>query len=212
MGDIKRNTISDQGWANLAASSERIIRTRLDLIRASGMSVADIRAKTVEGGYQLILIDYLQLIQATGENRTAQVTNISIGLHTLAQSLGVTVVALSQLARQNPQSGNLGMASLRESGQIEQDADVVMILTMDGDSKTRRILSIEKNKEGTCPAIRLDFEGRYQTFSKAHATGDVVDKYVHEGKKARRQNRKGEQMSVLPDDTPVPFEEGSNGK
>lgn len=210
MGDIKRNTISDSGWRNVAGMNQEIISTRLDLIRAAGMTVADIRAKTVMEGYKLIIIDYLQLIQASGENRTAQVTNISIALHTLAQSLGVTVVALSQLARPGQQGSDRGMASLRESGQIEQDADVVMILKLEDESKPSgdRILSIEKNKEGTCPAIKLAFDGTYQTFSKSKGTGDMLQKYMAEGKKARRQNRQeSQQMSILPDDTPVPFDE-----
>lgn len=209
MGDIKRNAISDSAWQTVASMNQEIISTKLELIRAAGMTAADIRAMTVMKGYQLIIIDYLQLIQSTGENRTAQVTNISIALHTLAQSLGVTVVALSQLARQGQQGGNTGMSSLRESGQIEQDADVVMILSLEDDSKPAgdRILSIEKNKEGTCPAIKLAFDGKYQTFTKSKGTGDIVRKYANMGKKAQRQNRQGNQMSLLPDDTPVPFEE-----
>lgn len=210
MGDIKRNTIGDSSWQSLGSMSSEIIATKLDLIRAAGMTVADIRAKTVMEGYKLIIIDYLQLIQSSGENRTAQVTNISIALHTLAQSLGVTVVALSQLARPGQQGSDRGMASLRESGQIEQDADVVMILKLEDESKPSgdRILSIEKNKEGTCPAIKLAFDGTYQTFSKSKGTGDMLRKYMADGSKARRRNRQeSQQMSLLPDDTPVPFEE-----
>lgn len=208
MGDIKRNTIPNEGWQALASMNQEIISTNLELVRAAGMTVSDIRAMTVMKGYKLVIIDYLQLIQATGENRTAQVTNISIALHTMAQSLGVTVVALSQLARQGQQGGNQGMAALRESGQIEQDADVVMILSLEDPAKPMgdRIMSIEKNKEGTCPAIKLAFDGRYQTFAKAKNTGEVIKKYSAAGKKARRQNRpEAEQLSVLPNDFPVPF-------
>jgi replicative DNA helicase len=165
-------------------------------------------------GYQIIFVDYLQLLQGSGENRTTQVTQISIALHTLAQSMGVTVVALSQLARQGKQEKNTppDMSALRESGQIEQDADLIMMLSLqDKDNPAGpRELRIRKNKEGTCPNILLDFDGKHQTFSKAARTGDVVSKYVHEGKKAQRQNRNNApvpdaQMTMLPDSTPVPF-------
>ena len=162
-------------------------------------------------GYQIIFVDYLQLLQGPGENRTAQVTGISIALHTLAQSMGVTVVALSQLSRQGQQGKNAppDMSALRESGQIEQDADVVMMLSLaDKDNPAgNRELRIRKNKEGTCPNILLAFDGKHQTFSKAQS--DVLGKLVAEGKKAKRRIQQPAQdpgqMTMLPDDTPVPF-------
>ena len=211
MSDIKRNTINDAGWQKVANLNQDIVSANLELIRAAGMSAADIRAMTVMKGYKLIIIDYLQLIQSTGENRTAQVTNISIALHTLAQSLGVTVVALSQLARQNPQGGELGMASLRESGQIEQDADIVMILKLANEKEPSgdRVLDVAKNKEGTCPAIKLAFDGQYQTFRKAQRTGETVSQIKamakKEKQKQREESRAELQMSILPSDYPVPF-------
>ena len=201
MENIKRNNIPDAAWQHLAAMSSEITSTNLELIRAAGMSVSDIRAMTVQRGYKLIIVDYLQLLQASGENRTAQVTNISIGLHTLAQSLGVTVVALSQLNRPDKQSKNQAqdMSALRESGQIEQDADIVMMLRLKESDKPsgERILDIVKNKEGTCPAIELAFDGKYQTFYKASRTGETVEKYVQEGKRAQRRNREESDFPVL---------------
>ena len=206
MGDIKRNTIPDAAWQHLAAMSNEIVSTNLELIRAAGMSVADIRAMTVQRGYKLIIVDYLQLLQASGENRTAQVTNISIGLHTLAQSLGVTVVALSQLNRPDKQSKNQAqdMSALRESGQIEQDADIVMMLRLEDSDQPSgdRILDIVKNKEGTCPAIKLAFDGKFQTFSKANATGETVNRYVQEGKAIQRKNRTERQYPEIPNNDP----------
>lgn len=214
MDDIKRNAIRDATWQRIASMNQDIISANLELVRAAGMSPADIRAMTLMRGYQLIIIDYLQLLQSAGENRTAQVTNISIALHTMAQSLGVTVVALSQLARQGQQGGNQGMAALRESGQIEQDADVVMILSLEDQGKPsgNRVMSIEKNKEGTCPNILLAFDGKYQTFSKAQRTGETVSKLKAmaraEQRRQREETRVKAQLSMLPDHTPVPFEKG----
>lgn len=214
MDQIKRNTLGEKDWERICAMTAEITARNLELIPAAGMTPADVRAVTMMRGYQIIFVDYLQLLQGSGENRTTQVTQISIALHTLAQSMGVTVVALSQLARQGKQDKNTppDMSALRESGQIEQDADLIMMLSLqDKDNPAGpRELRIRKNKEGTCPNILLDFDGKHQTFSKAARTGDVVSKYVHEGKKAQRQNRNNApvpdlQMTMLPDSTPVPF-------
>lgn len=212
MSNIKRNAIPDSGWQALAAKNQDIISTNLEIIRAAGMSPSDIRAMTVTKGYQIIIIDYLQLLQCSGENRTTQVTNISIALHTMAQSLGVTVVALSQLAREGQQGGKQGMSALRESGQIEQDADVVMILSLQnqGQPSGNRVLAIEKNKEGTCPNILLAFDGMYQTFSKASQTGESANglKAMAKAEKKRQceDTLPMAQMKILPSDYPVPWD------
>ena len=211
MDEIKRNDIKPDGWDKVAAMTTDIISRNLELVPAAGMTPADVRAVTMMRGYQIIFVDYLQLLQGPGENRTAQVTGISIALHTMAQSMGVTVVALSQLSRQGQQGKNVppDMSALRESGQIEQDADVVMMLSLaDKDNPAgNRELRIRKNKEGTCPNILLAFDGKHQTFSKAQS--DVLGKLVAEGKKAKRRIQQPAQdpgqMAMLPDDTPVPF-------
>jgi len=209
MDDIKRNRISKEGWDSVAARSTEIVGRNIELVRAAGFTPADVRAMTIMRGYQIIIIDYLQLLQGTGANRTEQVTGISLALHTLAQSMGVTVVALSQLKRKNDDDSP-DMSDLRESGQIEQDADVIMILKLEKKNNPEgpRELYIAKNKEGTCPKIVLDFDGKYQRFTKAQHTGDVVRKYSYAGKQAQRKNRAADgpdQMSILPGDYKVPF-------
>lgn len=212
MDEIKRNEIKPEGWDRIAALTADIVARNLELVPAAGMTPADVRAVTMMQGYQIIFVDYLQLLQGPGENRTAQVTGISIALHTLAQSMGVTVVALSQLSRQGQQGKNAppDMSALRESGQIEQDADVVMMLFLaDKDNPDgNRELWIRKNKEGTCPSILLAFDGKHQTFTKAQ--GNILGKLVADGKKAKRKasasNVEPGQMSMLPNDTPAPFE------
>lgn len=212
MADIKRSRISDADWTRIAEMSEHISTRPLELIPAAEMSAADIRAVTMMQGYKIIIIDYLQLIKARGDNRVQQVTDISIALHTMAQSLGVTVVALSQLSRADPKGGSQApdLSSLRESGQIEQDADIVMMLNTCKDS-TDRELWIRKNKEGTCPQIRLVFDGAHQTFAKAASPEGKaeMDKLRAAGKKHHstpvigQQEEKG--FEQLPMDTPVPF-------
>lgn len=167
MDDIKHNTISTEDWDKLRAVSEDISSRKLDYISAAGMTVGDIRAMTMERKYDVIIVDYLQLIQCPGDNRTAQVTAISIGLHTLAQTLGVTVVALSQLSREAQKTKKPNASHLRDSGQIEQDADIILLLSLAEQDKTDgyRVLQIAKNKEGTQGQMLLTFDGTHQAFS-----------------------------------------------
>lgn len=172
MDDIKRNKISDSQWNALAAMSSVITAKNLELIPAAGMTPADIRSVTMMRGYQLILIDYVQLLSTSGGNRTEQVTNISLALHRMAQDMRVTVVALSQLKRKGDDS-TPESSDLRESGQLEQDADIIMMLKLEKKEQSdgNRQLYITKNKEGTCPMTTLAFDGKHQTFSKALRTG-----------------------------------------
>lgn len=206
---IKRNVLSQAEWDKVCGMNPEITARNLELIPAAGMTPADVRAVTMMRGHQIIFIDYLQLLAASGDNRTAQVTSISIALHTLAQSMGVTVVALSQLARKK--EGAPSMSDLRESGQIEQDADMVMILSLEkkDDPSGNRILHVAKNKEGICPKVMLAFDGKHQTFSKANRSGDVLGQMVADGKKAKRkahQQADPNQMQILPENTSVPFD------
>lgn len=209
MDNIKRNQINQSGWDRITAQAGEITARNLELIPAAGMSPADIRSVTMMRGYKIILIDYIQLLQSTGENRTAQVTNISLALHRMAQDMQVTVVALSQLKRKNDDSSPEN-SDLRESGQLEQDADIIMILKLKDREKPGgpRDLYITKNKEGTCPKIALDFDGKTQTFRKANQNGEIIEKMKADARKAKAKNKKAqqvEQFSLLSPSTPVPF-------
>lgn len=209
MDDIKRNNISEAQWSQIWQMHQEIIKLPLEIIPAAGMTPADIRSVTMMRRYQLIIIDYVQLIQSGGNNRTEQVTNISLALHRMAQDMQVTVVALSQLKRKTDDS-TPDSSDLRESGQLEQDADIIMQLQLEKKDhpEGNRFLYITKNKEGTTPRILLAFDGKHQRFSKAANTGSVVSKYAADGKRARRQNAStNQQMSMLPENTPVPFDE-----
>lgn len=190
MDDIKRNRIGQGDWDRICMDTNRITERNLEIIPAAGMTAADIRSITMMRRYEIILIDYIQLLGSSGNNRTEQVTNISLSLHRMAQDMGVTVVALSQLKRKSgdeePESSDL-----RESGQLEQDADVIQILQLEkkNEPEGNRVLHITKNKEGTCPKILLAFDGKHQLFSKANRSSDTLQQLVHDGKKVRRENR-----------------------
>lgn len=215
MDAIKTNRISRKEWDRICQATGEITNRKLDLISAAGMNGSDIRAKVLEAGYEIIVVDYLQIVSSKGASRYEQVTNISIELHNIAQSLGVTVLALAQLSRtegdRQPRNSDL-----RESGQIEQDADVILMMQLENHNNPSgpRNLFVTKNKEGQCCKMMLAFDGRLQRFSK----GGPLDAAVADVK-ARKQKHKGGalppvpagpvpgQLELLPADTDVPFKD-----
>ena len=212
MQDIKTNRIPQKGWDMVAQAVKAITSRKLDLISAAGMTTSDIRAKIMEAGYKVIIVDYLQIVTSRGGNRYEQVTNISIDLHTIAQSMGVTVLALAQLSRTEEERAPRN-SDLRESGQIEQDADVIMMLQLEKRSRPDgpRKLYVTKNKEGELFQAILTFDGKYQRFAK----GGMLDSVVAENKEMK-QKFKGPrptpgpipgQFDMLPTETDVPFKD-----
>lgn len=166
-GAVKAARLSDSeldAVASLGAKSDQI---QLDVIPASGMSPLDIRAVSLSKRYDVIFIDYLQLLNASGRDRYEKITNISLALKQLGRDTGITVVALSQLSR--PEKGRRSaptLASLRESGQIEQDADIVMLLYLEDEETPsgNRTLNVAKNKDGELGHFRLGFYPKHMKF------------------------------------------------
>ena len=170
---VKQRSFTDDDQRSVAELMRMADRIQLDVINASGMTVNDIRAITLANKYEFIMIDYLQLLDGPGSGRPEIVTNISLALHTMAQSLGVTVLALSQLtppdAGAKQKQKNLGMFSLRESRQLAQDADVIMLMELVNEEvpSGNRLLKIEKNKEGGIGKFELHFDAEHLEFSPA---------------------------------------------
>ncbi len=208
MKDIKNNSLSDRDWQRVCGASEKIISRKLDLIQAAGMSAADIRSRILSGGYQMIVIDYLQLVSAKGGSRYEQVTNISIELHNMAQSLGVTVLALSQLSRTDDDRKPRN-SDLRESGQLEQDADVILMLKLKNHRTPAgpREIYVTKNKEGELFMMMLAFDGNHQRFVKARVDGTPLPGKAEPESMATpaQVGVTFGQMTMLPDNTSVPF-------
>ena len=175
MNVIKTNQMEDVHWEAAGQVSGAISQRQLEFIPASGMTVADIQAVSYAQRYDVIFVDYLQLISGKGKDRFSVVTDISIGLHTMAQSTGIAVIALAQLNRPEKRKDNTTpaptLSSLRESGQIEQDADIVFMLYRPRFDSPCRELMILKNKEGTLGKMTLDFDGDHQTFSRTPSPG-----------------------------------------
>ena len=189
-----------------------MVGRKLEIIQAGGLSVVDIQALSLAGRYDVIYIDYLQLIEPEDRRRTdyEKVTQISKDLHTMAQTTGITVCALSQLSR--PQKGGEqekapGLHSLRQSGQIEQDADGVLLLYKEEpkNPKSRRCLKIAKNKDGEAGGIDyLVFDGAHQRFRES-----VVDAPA----KPKRREPEYRQAALydLPGSEKTPWEEDGYG-
>lgn len=171
-GRIKGHALTQEDWDACAARSKAYTTRKLEVIKAGSLSVTDIQALALAGQYEIIYVDYLQLVEPEDRRRseTEIVAQISKDLHTMAQTTGITVCALSQLSRPE-KSGREekapGLHSLRQSGQIEQDADGVMLLYKEepDNPQSRRCLKIAKNKEGIAGGIAyLVFDGAHQRF------------------------------------------------
>lgn len=210
MQNIKTNRITQKEWDLICQASQEIAKRKLDLISAAGMNPSDIRAKIMEAGYKVIVVDYLQIVSFKGSSRYEQVTNISLALHTIAQSMDVTILALAQVHRIDDERSPRN-SDLKESGQLEQDADIIMMLQLEKRSRPAgpRKLYITKNKEGELFQMLLTFDGRYQRFAK----GGALDSAVADAKEMKQKFKPAAvqpgpipgQFEMLPQDTDVPF-------
>ena len=178
--DLRKGKVPQTRWAKILAASNRLAESALFVDDSSDLSVLDVRAKTRRlaqqqaDGLGLVLIDYLQLMRATGQtdNRAEQVGQISRGLKTLARELEVPVIALSQLNRGVEQRADKRpmLSDLRESGAIEQDADLVMFIYRDEyydeDSEDEGMaeVHIAKHRNGGLGTVKLTFQAEYPRF------------------------------------------------
>ena len=175
---LARGELDDEEWERLVKVADRIMKTKLYFDDTSSTTVLDIRTRArrlkAEHGLDLIAIDYLQLIQAPGraENRTLAVAEMTRSLKVLARELNVPIIVLSQLSRATEgRSDKRPMLSdLRESGSIEQDADIVMFLyredyyNQDTENANITELSIAKHRNGATDTVRMYFQKEYTRF------------------------------------------------
>lgn len=177
-GRIMRNALQRDDYGQVRDMRGHLESAALELLETSGMTVSGIGAYAMANHYDVIFVDYLQKIPAAKTGRTPsefeRVTQVSSDLQQLGRTTGMTVVALSQLSR--PDKGRDGKApppslsSLRQSGQIEQDADVVLLLYKEYQdfAYSRRVLDIAKNKDGVAgEGMLLNFDGDKQRFTKS---------------------------------------------
>ena len=185
---LRTGELSEEEWSNLIVAMGSLSRANIFIDDTPGIKISEIRAKCrklaqEKGNLGLILIDYLQLIEGNGkENRQQEVSDISRQLKKLAKELKVPVIALSQLSRgvEQRQDKRPVLSDIRESGSIEQDADIVAFLYRDdyyeregGDDddgnepKNDNVIEviIEKNRSGARGTVELLFIKEYNKFS-----------------------------------------------
>lgn len=182
---VRTGNLSESEWRRMISAQERLARGKIFIDDTAGIRISEIRSKAKRlaqenDGLGLIVIDYLQLIEGRGrENRQQEVSEISRQLKILAKELKVPVIALSQLSRGVDQRNDKRpiLSDLRESGSIEQDADIVAFLYREAyykrdeqeepDNVTELIL--EKNRHGSLGTVQLFFLKEYAKFSNKEA-------------------------------------------
>ncbi len=176
---MRTGRLEDEDWVRLTTALGKLNDAPMFIDESAGLNALEVRARARRlhrqcGKLGLIVIDYLQLMSATrtGENRATEISEISRALKALAKELDVPVVALSQLNRGLEQRPNKRpvMSDLRESGAIEQDADVILFIYRDQvynpdspDKGTAEII-IGKQRNGPIGTVRLTFLGEHTRF------------------------------------------------
>lgn len=182
---VRTGNLSESEWRRMISAQKRLARGKIFIDDTAGIRISEIRSKAKRlaqenGGLGLIVIDYLQLIEGRGrENRQQEVSEISRQLKIIAKELKVPVIALSQLSRGVDQRNDKRpiLSDLRESGSIEQDADIVAFLYREAyykrdeqeepDNVTELIL--EKNRHGSLGTVQLYFLKEYAKFANKEA-------------------------------------------
>jgi replicative DNA helicase len=174
--DLRKGTLRDEGWQRLARIMGQISESPLFIDDSPNMSLMEIRAKCrrlkQQHNLKLVIIDYLQLMSSMKkvESRQQEVAEFSRALKLLAKELDVPVIAISQLNRGPEQRTDKRplLSDLRESGSIEQDADVVILLHRDRSDPTREgeaDVIVAKHRNGPTKDIVLAFQGHYSRFA-----------------------------------------------
>jgi replicative DNA helicase len=179
--DLRRGKVAAKEWPRVLNACQKLSDAPLFIDDSSDTGVLEIRAKCrrlhaqMDGGLGLVIVDYLQLMRSEGriENRVEAVSQMSRGLKALARELNVPVIALSQLSRQVEQRGGEKkpiLSDLRESGAIEQDADLVMFIYReeyydhDSERPNEADIIIAKHRNGPVGEIVLTFMREFPKF------------------------------------------------
>lgn len=185
---IKKGTLADHEWAQLVHKTSRLSKAPLFVDDTPALSILELRAKCrklkAQHDIQMVVVDYLQLMSGDakgsfGGNREQEIASISRALKKIAKELSIPVIALSQLSRAVETRGGdkrPQLSDLRESGAIEQDADLVMFLYRpeyygitedEGGASTAGVgeVIVAKHRNGSLDTVKLRFIGRYTKFT-----------------------------------------------
>jgi replicative DNA helicase len=179
MSRLRNGKLHDDEWPRVSSAVAQLNELPLMVDDSAGISITELRSRARQaqrklGQLRLVVVDYLQLLRGDrrSENRTQEVTDISRGLKALAKELSCPVIALSQLSREVERRTNKRptMADLRESGAIEQDADLICFIYRDEvynpespDKGTAEII-VAKQRNGPIGDVRLSFLGEFNRF------------------------------------------------
>ena len=179
-GRIRAGRLAPEDWSRIGRAADRLSAARLYIDDSEGVTVGEMRTKTrrlkSRDGLDLLIVDYIQLMEGNrdrrDENRVQEISSISRSLKMLARDLGVPVICVSQLNRA-PDARNDKrpmLSDLRESGAIEQDADLVLMIYRDDyynpDSEEKGVAEVlvAKNRHGPTDRVKLTFRGSYAKF------------------------------------------------
>ncbi len=190
---MRNGKLDEEDWPRLTLALGKLNEAPLYIDEGAGLNAFELRArarrlqKSCKQNLGLIVVDYLQLMSANGgrasENRATEISEISRSLKSLAKELNVPVIALSQLNRsveQRPDKRPV-MSDLRESGAIEQDADLILFIyrdevyNPDSEDKGTAEIIIGKQRNGPIGRVRLTFLGQYTRFENFASGGYIAD-------------------------------------
>ena len=186
--DLRTGNLQDDDWGRLTHALGKLNDAPIFIDESAALSALDLRARSrrlhrQNNGLGLIVVDYLQLMSSnsgkTSENRATEISEISRSLKALAKELHVPVIALSQLNRSLEQRPNKRpvMSDLRESGAIEQDADLILFIyrdevyNSDSPDKGKAEIIIGKQRNGPIGKVELAFRGEYTRFDNLASSG-----------------------------------------
>lgn len=203
----------------------------LEVFEAAGCTVNDLRTEVLARRLDVLIVDYIQIVPSRRDDRWQAVTEVSMALHSMAQQLGVVVFGLSQVTPpeatikkkgEPPTRRMLSRVDLRESRQLLNDADVIIMMDLvnPNDPNSLRVLKIDKNKDGACGMIFLEFDPQHMRFAhtlppprdseeaaaQARAKNMDANKAEKQAKEQKKKGIKGQcSFKELPNDEPLPF-------
>ena len=227
---LKKKRLGREDIARIINAGGRGEKLPLRILETARYTVEDIRAKAIARQFDVVFVDYVQLIPSRARDRYEAVTQISMALHRLAQDLKITVIGLSQVTvpelDKKQERRFISMDDLRDSRQLKQDADAVLLLDLSNvkDRDSNRVLIIAKNKDDAIGRIVLSFDPHHMRFAYVPPVEDTDEKASRERVEAMDRNREKRlskeaeknrtaldgqgvfhEMSDGEDDEPLPF-------
>ena len=200
LGDLVGAKLTEEGWERLSMAVRDSLESHMHIDEQPALTLTDVATKARQvkrnaGRLDLVVVDYIQLMTGQGDNRNAELERISRGLKQLAKEMAVPVVALAQLNRgveSRPNKRPL-MSDLRDSGSLEQDADIVAFIYRDEqynpdspDKGTAEIL-VKKNRQGATGEVRLAWVSYCARFDDLDMASFMAQRRDHESTKPQKR-------------------------